>query len=239
MSAGWIKLHRKMTKSAWYSKPEYVATWVHLLMRANHKDGEWMCGNQIVKIKRGQFASGRKQLSAEIGITENKLRAIIHHFKTNQQLHQQAFSKYSVFTVLNYDDYQDSNQKNNQQTTSKPPANHQQPTTNKNDKNDKEVKERRKNAPVVDYESIVGLNLTAWEEWQKYRSDRKIAKYKSPKQAENLATFPHDVQQASVDESIRQNWMGLFPEKLVEKNNGTRYSKNNGKFDALSAILNS
>jgi len=235
VSAGWIKLHRKMTNSVWYSKPEYVATWVHLLMRANHKDGEWMCGNQIVKIKRGQFASGRKQLSREIGITENKLRAIINHFKTNQQLHQQAFSKYSVFTVLNYDDYQESNQ----QITSKPPANHQQLTTNKNDKNDKEVKIGRKNALGVDYESIVGLNLTAWEEWQKYRSDRKIAKYKSPKQAENLATFPHDIQQASVDESIRQNWMGLFPEKLLEKKNGTRYSKTNGGFDAASAILDS
>jgi len=204
-------------------------------MRANHKDGEWMCGNQIVKIKRGQFASGRKQLSREIGITENKLRAIINHFKTNQQLHQQAFSKYSVFTVLNYDDYQESNQ----QITSKPPANHQQLTTNKNDKNDKEVKIGRKNALGVDYESIVGLNLTAWEEWQKYRSDRKIATNKSPKQAENLATFPHDIQQASVDESIRQNWMGLFPEKLLEKKNGTRYSKTNGGFDAASAILDS
>ena len=142
MSRGFITLHRKMTESAWYGKPEYVAVWIHLLMRANHKDRDVMVGNQVIKLKRGQFVSGRKALSKEIGLTENKLRTILSCFKNAQQINQQSSSKYSVFTVLNYDEYQSSNQQINQQTTSKPPANHQQTTTDNNVNNENNVKNR-------------------------------------------------------------------------------------------------
>jgi hypothetical protein len=57
----------------------------------------------------------------------------------------------------------------------------------------------------------------AWEEYVDYRREKKIAKLLSrsvQKQWDRLADFGPEVAVAAIDETIRNGWQGLFPDKV-------------------------
>jgi hypothetical protein len=139
MENGWIKLHRKFLKWEWSDNPKMVALFIHLLLSANHEDNKW----HGITIKRGQVVIGRKSTN-EITIKPT--------------------NRFSVVSILNwskYQKFQPTNQPANQPTIN------QQITTNKNVKNDKNIKEtciqlkdwnERQKSPLKDFrpENIVG-----------------------------------------------------------------------------------
>lgn len=106
-----------------------------------------MMNGSLVNLKRGQLLTGRKALSTTSGISENIVRSILNRFELDQQITIQKTNKYSIITVLNYDEYQDINQ----QTTSESPTDHQQTTSQpphiKEIKQTKEIKESRRFTP--------------------------------------------------------------------------------------------
>jgi hypothetical protein len=148
---GWIKLYRSIQNKGWYKKPDYVLLWVHILIKANHQGKEFWFNGENVKLKQGQFITGRKSLSSETGISESKIQRILKFFESEQQIEQQTSNANRLISVINYNQYQKSEQQieqpvNNERTTSEQPVN-----TNKNEKkenNHKNVKksiEERKN----------------------------------------------------------------------------------------------
>lgn len=57
---------------------------------------------------------------------------------------------------------------------------------------------------------------SAWESWVEYRRTRKLAAYKPQsldKQLAELSDWGHDEAIRSINDSIRQQWQGLFPPK--------------------------
>jgi len=136
MSEGWICLHRKITEWEWYDDANTFRVFIHCLIRANHKDSQW----RGVNLKKGQFISSRAKLSTELALTEQKLRTALDKLKTTNEVTSEGTSQHTVFTVVNYDKYQStnqqSNQANNQRITSKQPADNQPITTDNNDNND-------------------------------------------------------------------------------------------------------
>ena len=56
--ANWIKLHRCFLDWEWYQNGDMVRLFLHLLLKANHADGEW----KGMTIKRGQLITGRDEL---------------------------------------------------------------------------------------------------------------------------------------------------------------------------------
>jgi len=136
MNNGWVKLHRKMFDKGYYKKSTYIHLWVHILMKANHKEKEFFWNGENKTIKRGQFITGRKKLHIETGISESTIERILKMFEKVQQIEQQATTKFRLITVKNYGDYQGGEQ----QADSKRTASGQQADTNKNDKNDKNEK---------------------------------------------------------------------------------------------------
>lgn len=133
---GWIKLHRKLKNKGYYKKSNYVHLWIHLLLEANHLEKEFMWNNEVVHIKKGQFLTGRKELSKETGIPETTIERILDLLEKEGQIGQQKTTKFRVITILKWDEYQITD---NKRTT-----NGQQTDTNKNDKNDK-------NKTLMDY----------------------------------------------------------------------------------------
>ncbi len=133
---GWITLHRKIIDSSWYGNPEYMALFVHMLLRANHKPREVIIGNQTIKVGRGQFVSGRKKLSVETGVQESKVTRILKVFKSEQQIEQQSFTKFSLFSIVNYDLYQSGEHQVEQQMNNKRTTDEQQMNTNNNVNNE-------------------------------------------------------------------------------------------------------
>lgn len=70
----------------------------------------------------GQILTSRKALSKETGIQESKIERILKALKNEQQIEQQTFTKYRIISIINWREYQYSEQHiepqvNNRRTT--------------------------------------------------------------------------------------------------------------------------
>lgn len=145
---GWIKLHRKFKEKGFYKKSSYVHLWVHILLKANHKEKEMMWNNSTITINKGEFVTGRKILSEETGIPEGTIENILKFFESEQQIEQQKTTKFRLIKVKKWENYQLSNsvkQQNEQQMNNRVTTDEQQMNTNKKDK--KEKNDKKKDLP--------------------------------------------------------------------------------------------
>lgn len=131
MSTGWIKLHRKILDNPIFKNDKLFRVFIYLLLKASHSDHEFLIGDSIVKLKEGEWATGRKAISRDTGLTEQNVRTAITKLEKLGILTIKITVKYSVFSIVNWDCYQQTNQ----QVTNNQPTSNQQVTTNKNGKN--------------------------------------------------------------------------------------------------------
>ena len=128
--SSWVKVSRKLLTSAIASKPEYLAVWLHLLLSANYKEGDFVAGRQIVRLKPGDLIFGRHKFSEKTGVSESIIRGALKALENLQQITIKSYSKFSVISITNWARYQ----VDDQQMTSRSPAVDQQMTTSKEGK---------------------------------------------------------------------------------------------------------
>ena len=133
---GWIKLHRKLSEKAFYTKDsEMVHLWIQLLFRANHTDREESLGGKPIICKPGQFTTGRKQLSQDTGISESKIERLLFKFENiEQQIEQRKTTSNRLISILDWNEYQNTEQQTEQQLNNDRTTGEQQLNTLKEDK---------------------------------------------------------------------------------------------------------
>ncbi|WP_188863005.1 hypothetical protein [Marinobacterium nitratireducens] len=104
---GYIKLFRTLQECAFAHRPEFMSTWVHILLMASHKPHKTMLGNQSVVLQAGQFISGRKALAQIVGTTEKTMRGILDYFVDEGMLTKTSSRAGTVFTVCKYSEFQE------------------------------------------------------------------------------------------------------------------------------------
>lgn len=188
---GWVKLHRKLISWEWFNDSKMVHLFMYLLLSANHKDNKW----QGKTIKRGQLITGRIQISAATGISQQSVRTCLRKLEDSNIVTIKSTNKNSVITIVNYNNYQineSTNQQSTNETTSNQPATNQQSTTNKNDNNKKNEKEVEEIPTLEDFishavskvynidKTAVKLKYEAWVEngW-KDGNGNKVKNWKS------------------------------------------------------------
>ena len=119
---GWIRLDRKIQDSFMWGDPEALKLWLYLLMGAAVEDKTVSFNGKPLNLKRGQIVFGLNSVSARLGISVRRLRTTIKRFENCHQIDKQNFSKYSIISITNYCQYQDSDK----QTTSKRQTKRQQ-----------------------------------------------------------------------------------------------------------------
>ena len=124
--SGWVKLHRSIRDWEWYTDSNTVHLFVHMLILASHKETRYR-GEVITP---GSFVSGRERLSAETGISQQKVRTIINRLKSTNELTIKSTSKYSVFTLVNWAKYQSEEKDQPANQPANQPAINQQSTSN-------------------------------------------------------------------------------------------------------------
>lgn len=141
-----IKLNRKIKNWRWFSDANTAHFFIYCLLSANWKEGYF----KNVKIERGQFVRTYENMSAESGLSVQNIRTAIKHLISTQEitvnLTGNGRGATLVITVVKYDEYQQTNMKdntfpNNQLTTNQHESNNQS-TQIEEDKNErsKEVK---------------------------------------------------------------------------------------------------
>lgn len=126
--SGFITLHRRLLDWEWYSDINTKTLFIHCLLKANWEDKNW----QGIDIKRGSFITSNQSLSAETKLTIQQIRTSIFKLTKTNEINIQTTNKYTLLTIVKYDDYQNLENKstNNQQTNNK--QNNKQITTTNN-----------------------------------------------------------------------------------------------------------
>lgn len=176
---GWLKVHRKMKTSPIFSDPQLFKLWMLCLMKASHNEHDQLTGNQVVKLQPGQFVTGRIALTSEYnyGATNSNMAKEttvwrwLKVLEKMQMLDIKSTNKYSVITIVKWDDHQN----NEQQMDNKRTTNEQQMDTTKNVKNDKNDKNKKPSSPkqVYDKESDE-MKLVDFFESEIQRTDPKF-----------------------------------------------------------------
>jgi len=151
MSSGWVKLHRKILDNDIFKNDKLFRVFMYLLLKASHSERDQLIGDSIVNLKAGQWATGRKAISRDTGLTEQNVRTAISKLEKLGILTIKVTVKYSVFSISNWDCYQ----QDNQQVTNNQPTSNQQVTTINNVKNEKNEKKLTKRfTPPTDIETV-------------------------------------------------------------------------------------
>lgn len=129
-NSGYIKLFRKITTWEWYSDPATRDLFIHCLLKANWEPGVWR-GHPY---KRGEFFTSYRKLAEETGFSLQHTRTALKRLQETQSLTLFSTSKYTLISICNYDEYQESDTVSNKQKAHT--ATHRATT-------DKEEKKRR------------------------------------------------------------------------------------------------
>ena len=137
---GWVKIYRELQEWEWYTKPEMVHLYIHLLLSANHTTVKW----QGSTIKRGQFVTSVAQLAKNTGLSVQSVRTCLNRLKSTNEIAIETTKMYTLITICNYGRYignesnsnKASNKASNKQPTKQKQSANKRLTTNKNDKND-------------------------------------------------------------------------------------------------------
>lgn len=128
---GWVKIHRKFQTWEWRDSPKHVAVFLDLLLEANHKEKKYR-GKTILP---GQLTTSYAAISERCGVSIRGVRTVLKDLKTTREVTHESFRHYSIITITNWDEYQQSDTQGDKLVTSRRQASDKLVTTNKNDKN--------------------------------------------------------------------------------------------------------
>jgi biotin operon repressor len=175
MNRGYVKVWRKIEDSGLIQLPNTLALFMHLLLRATHKDTKRGTTTGVIELKRGQYISGIHKLSEALEQTERQIRTSIDRLTKLGIITVKATNKYSVYTIENYNLYQDSDTQNDKQTTSKEQSNDKE-TTTKQELNNLNIKEIH--TPLALLVSM-GISESMAKDWLSVRKLKKLAPTKA------------------------------------------------------------
>ena len=181
MHRGYVKLWRKSLDSPVWKNPNLWRFWSWCLLKASHRETAELAGYQCVQLNPGQFLFGRKVASQETGLSERSIRTSLHSLEKLGKLTIEPTNKFSVLTIVKWEDYQHCDQQATTKMTSKRPASDQQATTFKNDKNVKKKEESPTDScsgrSVPNAKSPYSESFEMF--WKAYPPTRKGSKYKA------------------------------------------------------------
>lgn len=99
---GFIKVWRCLQDWNWFDNTLYVGAFVKMILKANWKDKKW----QGIVIKRGSFVSSTQNLAELFNITPCQAKNLLKHLKMTGEMSVKTTNKYSIYTIENYDKYQ-------------------------------------------------------------------------------------------------------------------------------------
>ncbi len=98
----YVKLSREILNWEWYGNINTCRLFIHMILKANWKESKF----EGTTVPRGSFVSSIVKLAEETQLTTDEVRTAIKHLICTKEITKQSYSKYTVFTVNNYDSYQ-------------------------------------------------------------------------------------------------------------------------------------
>jgi hypothetical protein len=158
---GYVKLWRMiMDDGRIFKDSETFHLGAYCIMKANFKRVEIPFNRQLLVLERGQFVSGRNQISRDTGISEKRVRSRLEFLENIGFLARKRASRFTIITVENYDYYQGSDSNEGPEIG---PTKGQQRATDKKYKKEKNVL----NIECNDFERL-GAFLSSLPQYQSF-----------------------------------------------------------------------
>lgn len=162
---GWIKLHRIIRDSTIWQNPVGLKIWMWCLLKATYEERTVMVGKTKIILKPGQFVYGRTTAAEELGQQQSTVRNWIQDFKTDKKIDIKATNKFSVITIINWEEYQEEdnkkdNKKDNTRTTKGQQSGHKQEYI-KNIKNKEKINKKENPYPQISDLKESDINFVA------------------------------------------------------------------------------
>ena len=109
MLEGWILLHRKVQECEIWdnSQPfDMRSAWVDLLLLANHKDAKMIFDYEPMTVKRGQYLTSVRKLSARWNWNKDRTLKYLRLLETLGMIHRDSNKQRTLITVEKYGVYQ-------------------------------------------------------------------------------------------------------------------------------------
>lgn len=110
MQEGWILLHRKLQEcEIWANSQPFDmrSAWVDLLLLANHKDAEIIFDYKPMTVKRGQYLTSVRKLSARWSWSKDRTLKYLKLLESLGMIHRDSTNQRTLITIDNYSVYQD------------------------------------------------------------------------------------------------------------------------------------
>lgn len=141
LNKGWISLSRRIQDCfIWEDKPFAKGqAWIDMLLLANHESKEFLSKNEVVLVERGSFLTSDQRLAERWGWGRKKVRLFLELLEQQSMIVTKRNNKGTCVSIVNYDVYQTSENKKEQQKNNKGTAEEHQRNTNNNENNDNNV----------------------------------------------------------------------------------------------------
>ncbi|MDP8748804.1 DNA replication protein [Serratia marcescens] len=107
---GFALIHRQFMDSKLYKDSQAVHLWLHLILKANYSPAVVKTDVGEMMVGKGQLITGRPTLVSETFIPDNKVKSLLRSFESKGMLKIEAMGrKFSLITILKYDDFQAQN----------------------------------------------------------------------------------------------------------------------------------
>jgi hypothetical protein len=126
---GWIKLHRQILEWEWYSDNNCFRLFLHLLLKANHKEKRF----KGIELKVGSIVTSRDLLARETGLSSQQIRTALNKLISTNEITSETSSQGTILQIVSYEKYQVSTN----EITNEQPTSNQRVTTNNNVKKEK------------------------------------------------------------------------------------------------------
>lgn len=141
---GWFKIYRNLwDKAIWIeSTPEQKTILLTLLSMTNHQEKQWEWQGKEYKLVPGQFITSLDSIAKKCGkgISVQNVRTALKRFENLGFLTNQSTNKNRIITIRNWGFYQGVECNLTSKITGNQQANNKQLTPNKNEKNEKKIK---------------------------------------------------------------------------------------------------
>ena len=229
MQEGWILLHRKLQEcEIWANSQPFDmrSAWVDLLLLANHKDTEIVFDYKPMVVKRGQYLTSVRKLSARWSWSKDRTLKYLKLLESLGMIHRDSTNQRTLITIEKYDVYQNEQDtsKDTKRTRVRTRVGHETDTgkdtgspqtiNENNENNDKEVNPYNPlkyfpNDEKLDQAFIDYVNMR--KKIKKPMTDKAIEL--AIKKINELSNGDNDKAIAILNQSIMNSWQGLFPLK--------------------------
>lgn len=103
----YFKTYRKIIFSDVFMNPNLLQLWIYCLSRASFKNSDYTNGNKVIKLKPGQFRTGRRELALALGINESTAYKRLQALKAMEMVQLKSDRRGTTVTVVNWGKYQD------------------------------------------------------------------------------------------------------------------------------------